>query len=63
MLYYLFEYLDKTFNIPGAGVFQFITFRAAMAVIVSLIIYAVFGKRIIAMLLRKQVGELSLIHI
>ena len=57
MLYYLFEYLDKTFNIPGAGVFQFITFRAAMAVIVSLIISAVFGKRIIAMLLRKQVGE------
>ena len=43
MLYYLFEYLDKTFNIPGAGVFQFITFRAAMAVIVSLIISAVFG--------------------
>ena len=42
MLYYLFDYLDKAFDIPGAGVFQFITFRAAMAVIVSLVISAVW---------------------
>lgn len=57
MLYYLFEMLDKEFNVPGAGVFQYISFRAAMAVIVSLIISMLFGKRIIGMLHRKQVGE------
>lgn len=56
MLYYLFEYLDKI-NFPGAGVFQYITFRTAASVIVSLIISLVFGKRIILLLKRKQVGE------
>ena len=57
MLYYLFTYLDQSFDLPGAGVFQFITFRAAMAAILSLIIAMVFGKRIIALLRRQQVGE------
>lgn len=57
MLYYLFDFLDKRFDFPGAGVFQYISFRAAMAVIVSLLISLVFGKRIINLLHRKQVGE------
>lgn len=57
MLYYLFEYLDRVLDIPGAGVFQFITFRAAMAVLTSLLISMVFGKRWVAILKRKQVGE------
>lgn len=57
MLYYLFDYLDKTLNVPGTGVFQYISFRAAMALITSLVIALFFGKRIIRMLQRKQVGE------
>jgi len=57
MFYYLFTYLDEAFNIPGAGVFQYISFRAAAAVITSLIISLLFGKRLINMLVRKQVGE------
>lgn len=57
MLYYLFDYLNKTYDIPGAGLFTFITFRAAMAVILSLIIASVFGKRIIEFLRKKQIGE------
>jgi phospho-N-acetylmuramoyl-pentapeptide-transferase len=57
MFYYLFNFLDKQFNFPGAGVFQYISFRAAMALIVSLIISLVFGKRIINLLHKKQVGE------
>ncbi len=57
MLYYLFEYLHKHHDFPGAGVFQYISFRAAMAVIVSLVISLLFGKRIINLLHRKQVGE------
>lgn len=57
MLYYLFEYLDQAYGLPGAGVFQFISFRAAMAVLTSLIISLVFGKSLISMLHRKQVGE------
>lgn len=56
MLYYLFEYLNQM-DVPGAGVFQYITFRTAASVIVSLLISMVFGKRIIALLHRKQVGE------
>ena len=56
MLYYLFEYLNEL-NFPGAGVFQYITFRTAASVIVSLLISMVFGKRIISVLHRKQVGE------
>ena len=57
MLYHLFDYIESTFNFPGAGVFQFITFRAAMAVIGSLIISLVLGGRIIRLLQRLQVGE------
>lgn len=57
MFYYLFDFLDKQFDVPGAGVFQYISFRAAMALIVSLLISLVFGKRIINILHRKQVGE------
>ena len=57
MLYYLFEYLDSAYDIPGAGVFQYITFRAAMAVITSLIISMLFGKRLIDRLSRLQIGE------
>ena len=57
MLYYLFEYLEKTYDLPGAGLFQFITFRAAMAAILSLIIATVYGKKIISFLRRKQMGE------
>jgi len=57
MLYYLFEYLDKSYDIPGAGVFRYISFRAAIAIITSLVITLFLGKRIIRLLLRLQVGE------
>ena len=57
MLYYLFSYLEKNFSIPGAGVFQYITFRMAMAVITSLIVTTVYGRRLIDYLRFKQVGE------
>lgn len=57
MLYYLFEYLDTAFNFPGAGVFQYISFRAGAAVITSLIITMLFGKKLINYLHAKQVGE------
>jgi phospho-N-acetylmuramoyl-pentapeptide-transferase len=57
MLYYLFTYLNRNYNIPGAGVFQYITFRTAMAVITSLIVTTVFGHRLIEYLRFKQVGE------
>lgn len=57
MLYYFFNYLDKQFDFLGAGVFQFISFRAAMAMILSLIITTVYGSRLINYLRFKQVGE------
>ena len=57
MLYYLFDFLNQTYDLPGTGVFQYITFRAAMAVITSLLISMVFGKRLIDRLHRLQVGE------
>ncbi len=57
MLYYLFEFLDQNFNIPGTGVFQYISFRSGMALISSLLITMIFGKGIIGILSRKQVGE------
>ncbi|MVN90121.1 phospho-N-acetylmuramoyl-pentapeptide-transferase [Mucilaginibacter aquatilis] len=57
MLYYLFTYLDRNYNIPGAGVFQYLTFRMAMAVIVSLLVTTVWGRRLIDYLRFKQVGE------
>ena len=56
MLYYLFHYLNEL-NVPGAGVFEFITFRAAMAMILSLVVGIFFGKKIIRFLQRKQIGE------
>jgi phospho-N-acetylmuramoyl-pentapeptide-transferase len=57
MLYYLFDYLDKVYDFPGAGVFRFLSFRAAMAIITSLIITLFLGKRIIRLLYKLQVGE------
>ena len=57
MLYYLFDYLDKHFDFPGAGMFQYISFRAALAIILSLIITTVFGRRLINMLRNLQVAE------
>ncbi len=57
MLYYLFDYLDKTFNFPGAGVFQYISFRALGATVTSLLIAAIFGRRIIDFLRKQQIGE------
>src|SRR3954471_24327048 len=57
MLYYLFTYLYKEYRIPGTGVFQYITFRTAMAVITSLLITTVYGRRLIDYLRFKQVGE------
>jgi phospho-N-acetylmuramoyl-pentapeptide-transferase len=56
MLYHLFEYLEK-FDLPGAGVFQYISFRTSMTIILSLIISMLFGRRIILVLQRKQIGE------
>jgi len=57
MFYYLFDYLNNTFQLPGAGVFQYINFRAPMAIITSLLISLFIGKRIIKYLQKKQVGE------
>ena len=57
MLYYLFQYLDAHIDIAGAGVFQYISFRTAAAIIVSLIISLLMGKRLIAWLHTKQVAD------
>ncbi len=57
MLYYLFEYLEKEFQFPGASLFGYISFRAAMAMIFSLLISTIYGKRIINFLRKQQVGE------
>jgi len=57
MLYYIFEYLQNTYNFPGAGLFQYISFRAAMAIITSLIVSLFFGGRIISLIKNKQIGE------
>lgn len=57
MLYYLFDYLDQHFDLAGAGVFKFISFRAVMAIVLSLVISMVFGNRFITRLQRLQVGE------
>ena len=56
MLYYLFTYLHR-YNVPGSGLFQYISFRTAMTLITSLIISLMFGKRIIFALQKKQIGE------
>ncbi len=57
MFYYLFKYLNDVVNMPGAGVFEYLSFRAALAIITSLIISLLFGKRWISFLNKKQVGE------
>ena len=57
MLYYLFEYMEQQYQFPGASLFQFLTFRAAFAVILSLLIAMVYGKKVITFLKRKQIGE------
>ncbi len=57
MLYHLFNYIDTAFDIPGTGVFQYISFRAGMALIFSLFITMISGRRIIGYLKKKQVGE------
>ena len=57
MLYYLFTWLDQQYDFPGAGLFQYISFRTGMAVILSLILTTVYGSRLIRILSIKQVGE------
>ena len=57
MLYYIFEFLENNYNIPGAGVFYYISFRAALAIITSLIVSLVFGGRIIKIIKGYQIGE------
>src|SRR5512147_1885506 len=56
MLYYLFSYLEKL-DVPGAGLFNYISFRSAMAIITSLIISTIYGKKIIGKLQKAQIGE------
>jgi phospho-N-acetylmuramoyl-pentapeptide-transferase len=58
MLYHLFTYFDSVMDVPGAGLFQYISFRAGMSLITSLVIGILFGKRIIEWLQLKQVGEI-----
>ncbi len=57
MLYHLFRYLDEAYDLPGSGMFQYISFRAAAAIILSLLIVIIFGRKIIDFLRRKQIGE------
>ena len=57
MLYYLFEFLENHYDLPGAGVFQYISFRSALAIITSLLVSLVFGGRIINLIRKKQIGE------
>ncbi|WP_298366337.1 phospho-N-acetylmuramoyl-pentapeptide-transferase [uncultured Lutibacter sp.] len=57
MLYYLFDFLERQYDLAGAGLFQYISFRSALAFIGSLLISTIYGKQIISFLQRKQVGE------
>ena len=57
MFYHLFKYLDEAYNLPGSGVFQYISFRSAAAIILALLIGIIFGRMIIDFLRRKQIGE------
>src|SRR5580704_6721668 len=57
MLYFLFKFLKEHYNLAGAGLFQYISFRAAAAILLSLIISTIYGKNIIAVLREKQIGE------
>ena len=59
MIYYLFQFLDQNFIIPGLGVFEYISFRAMLAVIISFVVTVFFGKRIIAFIQKKQISEIS----
>ena len=57
MLYYFFNWLDQQYDFPGAGMFQYLSFRAGLAVLLSLIISLIIGKRIIKFLQKQQIGE------
>ena len=57
MIYYLFEYLQAHYDFPGIGLFSYLSFRAALSIITSLLIASIFGKKIIAALKRAQIGE------
>ena len=57
MLYHLFTYLDRYFDVPGAGMFNYISFRAAVAFILALLLATLFGRKIIDFLQKKQIGE------
>ena len=57
MLYTLFDFLDRMYDLPGASLFRFLSFRAALATVISLLIGIVFGKSVIDFLKRKQIGE------
>ena len=57
MFYHLFQYLDNAFDLPGAGMFSYISFRTALAFITALLIGTIFGRRIIDFLQKKQIGE------
>ena len=57
MLYYLFEFLENNYNLPGTGVFYYISFRSALAIITSLLVSLVFGGQIIKIIKRFQIGE------
>ena len=57
MLYYIFKYLDEAYNLPGSGMFQYISFRSAAAIILALLIVIIFGRKILDFLRRKQIGE------
>ena len=57
MFYHLFEYLKVKYDLVGAGLFQYISFRAGMTTVLSLVITVAFGKRLISFLQKKQIGE------
>ena len=57
MIYYLFEFLESNYDLPGVGVFHYISFRSALAIIASLLVSLVFGGRIIEIIRRNQIGE------
>ena len=57
MIYYIFEFLENNYNLPGAGVFQYISFRSALAIITSLLVSLVFGGKIIRFIKKMQIGE------
>ena len=57
MLYYLFDWLDKAFDMPGAGMFQYISFRTAIASLLALFLSMIVGKWVIKLLRRNQIGE------